>query len=174
MSRLRILRRQALVEIGWTIRILTEQPASILTPGVQMDQAEKRRSDVTNLDEQRDDRGLMDYRSHTDDDSCFGMETDIGSLARSTLAQALYCPAKNNSFTCPDDSSNESSVPTVPVGEGPVPLSGSSRAIIKHCLLKQILFALILAILQLPSIRTKSAASCESLQMKVSGRLLKC
>ena len=40
---------------------------------------------------QEGDQGLMDYRSQTEDDSCFGMETDTASVARSTLADALYC-----------------------------------------------------------------------------------
>ena len=46
---------------------------------------------------------------------------------------ALFCPAKDISLACPNDSSNESSIPTVPVERGPVQLSGSSRAIIKQC-----------------------------------------
>ena len=57
------------------------------------------------------------------------MEFETGSQARSTLAEALYCPAKVTIFTCPGDSSNESSVPIAPVDQGPVPLSGTSRAI---------------------------------------------
>ena len=77
--------------------------------------------------EQRVDRGPMDYRSHTDDFSCFGMETDTGSLAQSTLAQALYCPAEVSNNTCSYGSSNESNSPDVRTNPGPNPLSGTSR-----------------------------------------------
>ena len=75
----------------------------------------------------------MDYRSQTDDDPCFGMETDTGSLARSTLAQALYCPAEVQDIACPNNSSNESVPPEVRAEPGPNPLSATSRAIIKQC-----------------------------------------
>ena len=91
-----------------------------------MGQTEERGADASDLGEQ------MKYRSYTYDDSCSGMETDTGSIARSTLAQARYCPAKHESLACPNDSSNESSVPTVPVDRGPIPFSGSSRGIIKQ------------------------------------------
>ena len=112
---------------------LSEQPILVPECVAQTEQTTEGGLGATAPDEQRLDRGLMDYRSHTDDDSCFGMETDTGSIARSTLAQALYCPAKTISLACPNDSSNESSIPPVPVERGPVPLTGSCRAIIKQC-----------------------------------------
>ena len=62
----------------------------------------KRRPEATGLSEQGVDRGLMEFWSYTEDDSsCFGMETDTGSLARSTLAHALYCHTKPTDITCP-------------------------------------------------------------------------
>ena len=81
-------------------------------------------------DEQLSNQVPMDYRSQTDDDTCFGMETDTGSLARSTLAQALYRPAEVQNITYPGGSSSE----TVPSEDpGPNPLSATSRVIIKQC-----------------------------------------
>ena len=52
-----------------------------------MDQTGEGRPEATGLSEQGVDGGLMEYRSHTEDDFCVGMETDTGSLARSTLAR---------------------------------------------------------------------------------------
>ena len=78
-------------------------------------------------------RGLMDYRSHTDDDSRHDMDLETVSQARSTLADALHSPAKTTAIVCPGGSSNESSDIIAPVELGPTPLSGTSRAIVKHC-----------------------------------------
>ena len=78
------------------------------------------------------DRGQMDYRSNTDDDSRFDMEIEAGSQARSTLAEALRS-AKSTKIVCPVGSSNESSDHIAPVEPGPTALSGTSRAIIKQC-----------------------------------------
>ena len=61
------------------------------------------------------------------------MDLETGSQARSTLAAALYCPAKVTDITCPGDSSNESNVPVAPVDQGPAPFSGTSGAIIEQC-----------------------------------------
>ena len=69
--------------------------------------------------------------SQTDDDPCFGIETDTGSLAKSTLAHALYCPAEVRDIACPNDSGNESNTPDVRANPGPKPLSATSRVIIK-------------------------------------------
>ena len=66
-----------------------------------MNQTGEGRPEATGLSEQKVDRGLMEYRSYTEDDPCFGMETDTGSLARSTLAHALYCHKKTTEITCP-------------------------------------------------------------------------
>ena len=60
------------------------------------------------------------------------MDTDTGSLARSILAQALYCPTWPTDITCKLDSTNESSVPLPPEVTGPALLSSSSRLIIKQ------------------------------------------
>ena len=54
-------------------------------------------------------RGLMDYQSHTDDDSRLDMDFETVSQARSTLADALHSPAKTTTIACPGGSSNESS-----------------------------------------------------------------
>ena len=82
---------------------------------------------------QEGDQGLMDYRSQTEDDSCFGMETDTGSVARSTLADALYCQKPPTNISCPPGSSNESSTTQQPEVTGPAPLTSSSRLMIKKC-----------------------------------------
>ena len=96
-------------------------------------QQEKTEEEITeNIlhDEQLSNQVPMDYRSQTDDDTCFGMETDTGSLARSTLAQALYRPAEVQNITYPGGSSSE----TVPSEDpGPNPLSATSRVLIKQC-----------------------------------------
>ena len=82
---------------------------------------------------QEGDQGLMYYRSQTEDDSCFGMETDTGSIARSTLADALYCQKPPTNISCPPGSSNESSTSQQPEVTGPAPLTSSSRLMIKQC-----------------------------------------
>ena len=78
-------------------------------------------------------RGPMDYRYQTDEDSCFGMETDTGSMVRSNLGQALYSPTKVREIPCRDESSHDSSIPDLPPRTEPPPLSGTSRVIIKQC-----------------------------------------
>ena len=107
--------------------------ASTTSTVVQQEQTEEETAGNTSQDEQRSNRGPMDYRSQTDDDTCFGMETDTGSLARPTLAQALYRPAEIRNITCPDDSSSESVIPEVRKDPGPNPLSATSKVIIKQC-----------------------------------------
>ena len=47
---------------------------------------------------QEGDQVFMDYRSQTEDESCFGMEADTGSVAHSTLALAQ---ATNQHFLSP-------------------------------------------------------------------------
>ena len=74
---------------------------------VQQEQTEEETADNISHDEQLSNQVPMDYRSQTDEDTCFGMETDTGSMARSTLAQALYRPAEVQNITCPGDSSSE-------------------------------------------------------------------
>ena len=69
--------------------VATEQPTLMPDSATQPEHTEERRTEAFVLNEQRVDRGPMYYRSHTDDDSCFGMKNGTGSLARSTLAQAL-------------------------------------------------------------------------------------
>ena len=100
---------------------------------VQQEQTEEETAGNTSQDEQRSNRVPMDYRSQTDEDTCFGMETDTGSLARSTLAQALYRPAEIQNITCPGGSSSESVPSEVRKDPGPNPLSATSRVIIKQC-----------------------------------------
>ena len=97
-----------------------------------MDQTGEGRPEATGWSEQGVDGGLMEYRSHTEDDCCFGMDMDTGSLARSTLAHALY-HTKPTDITSPPESSNESSVPLPPEVTGCAPLTSSSRLIIKQC-----------------------------------------
>ena len=75
----------------------------------------------------------MDYRSQTEDESCPGMDTDTGSMARSTLAQALYSPSKPGNVSRPQTSSQDTSDPLPPEPRGPTPLSSTSRLIIKQC-----------------------------------------
>ena len=75
----------------------------------------------------------MDYRSQTEDDSCFGMETNTWSLVRSTLVQAIYCHKPPTDITYPPDSSNESSTPLPSEVTEPAPLTSSSRLMIKQC-----------------------------------------
>ena len=111
------------------------EPTEQLVPdsATQTEQTEERRSEDIGLNEQRVDRWPMDYWSHTDDDSCFGMETDTGSLEQSTLAQALFCPAEVRDLTGHNESSNESNSPDVWANSGTNPLSATSRVIIKQC-----------------------------------------
>ena len=111
-----------------------KEQATLMSNSVtQQGQTEEGTTKASVQNEQQVNRGLMDYRSQTDDDSCFGMETDTGSLARSTLAQAFYCPAEVRDIACPNDSSNESVPPEVRADPGPTPLSATSRSIIKQC-----------------------------------------
>ena len=84
-------------------------------------------------DENGDVQGQMDYRSQTEDESCPGMDTDTGSIARSTLAQALYSPSKPGNVSLPQTSSQDMSDPLPPEPRGPTPLSSTSRLIIKQC-----------------------------------------
>ena len=84
-------------------------------------------------DENGDIQGQMDYRSQTEDESCPGMDTDTGSMARSTLAQALYGPSKPGNVSLPRTSSQDMSDPLPPEPRGPTPLSSTSRLIIKQC-----------------------------------------
>ena len=84
-------------------------------------------------DENGDVQGQMDYRSQTEDESCPGMDTDTGSMARSTLAQALYSPSKPGNVCLPQTSSQDMSDPLPPEPRGPTLLSSTSRLIIKQC-----------------------------------------
>ena len=84
-------------------------------------------------DENGDIQGQMDYRSQTEDESCPGMDTDTGSMARSTLAQALYGPSKPGNVSLPLTSSQDMSDPLPPEPREPTPLSSTSRLIIKQC-----------------------------------------
>ena len=84
-------------------------------------------------DEYGDVQGQMDYRSQTEDESCPGMDTGTGSMARSTLAQALYSPSKPGNVSLPQTSSQDTSDPLPPEPRGPNPLSSTSRLIIKQC-----------------------------------------
>ena len=104
-------------------------PAS--TPVAQSDQTAEERLEATVVTEQEGDQGLMDYRSQAENDSCFGMETDTGSVAGSTLAQALYCQKPPTTISCPPDSCNESSTPLQLEATGAAPLTSSNRLIIK-------------------------------------------
>ena len=61
------------------------------------------------------------------------MDTDTGSMARSTLAQALYSPSKPTNVSLPHTSSQDTSEPVPPEPRGPTPLSSTSRLIIKQC-----------------------------------------
>ena len=94
-------------------------------------------SDVTPAtnptDEYGDVQGQMDYRFQTEDESCPGMDTDTGSMARSTLAQALYSPTKPGNVSLPQTSSQDTSEPLPPEPRGPTPLSSTSRLIFKQC-----------------------------------------
>ena len=67
---------------------------------VQQEQTEEEIAENISHDEHLSNQVPMDYRSQTDEDTCFGMETDTGSLARSTLAQALYRPSEVQNITC--------------------------------------------------------------------------
>ena len=100
---------------------------------VQQEQTEEETAGSISNDEQQSNQVPMDYRSQTDEDTCFGMETDTGSLARSTLAQALYRPAEVQNITCPGGSSSESVPSEVRKDPGPNLLSATSRVIIKQC-----------------------------------------
>ena len=100
---------------------------------VQQEQTEEETAENYSHDEQLSNQVPMDYRSQTDEDTCFGMETDTGSLARSTLAQALYRPAEIQNITCPGGSSSETVPSEVRKDPGPNPLSATSRVIIKQC-----------------------------------------
>ena len=111
----------------------TPDPALASIPVAQSGQKAEEGPETTAVVEQEGDRGLMDYRSQTEDDSCLGMETDTGSVAHSTLAQALYCQKPLTNISCPSDSSNESSTPLQPEVPGPAPLTSSSSLIIKQC-----------------------------------------
>ena len=84
-------------------------------------------------DENGDVQGQMDYRSQTEDESCPEMDTDTGSMARSTSAQALYSPSKPGNVSLPQTSSQDMSDPLPPEPRGPTPLSSTSRLIIKQC-----------------------------------------
>ena len=101
--------------------------------GPNVGQATESGSECLGTDTGSAGRGLMDYRTHTDDDSHFDMDLETGSQARSTLADALQSPAKTTIIVCPGGSSNESSDFIAPHEPGPTPLSGTSRAIIKQC-----------------------------------------
>ena len=83
-------------------------------------------------DEYGDVQGQMDYRSQTEDESCPGMDTDTRSMARSTLAQALYSPSKPTNVSLPHTSSRDTSEPVPPEPRGPTPRSSTSRLIIKQ------------------------------------------
>ena len=61
------------------------------------------------------------------------MDTDTGSMARSTLAEALYSPSKPTNVSLPHTSSQDTSEPVPPEPRGPTPLSSTSRLIIKQC-----------------------------------------
>ena len=106
---------------------------SIASTVVQQEQAEEETAENISHDEQLFNQVPMDYRSQTDEDTCFGMETDTGSLARSTLAQALYRPAEVQNIACPGGSSSETVPSEVRKDPGPNPLSATSRVIIKQC-----------------------------------------
>ena len=109
----------------------------VVTPAantvVQQEQTEEEIAENTSHDEQLSNQVPMDYRSQTDEDTCFGMETDTGSLARYTLAQALYRPAVVQNITCPGGSSSETVPSEVRKDPGSNPLSSTSRVIIKQC-----------------------------------------
>ena len=106
---------------------------SVSVPVVQLNSAIEEVQETATAMTQEGDQGLMDYRSQTEDDSCFGMETDTGSVARSTLADALYCQKPPTNFSCHPGSSNESSTSQQPEVTGPAPLTSSSRLMIKQC-----------------------------------------
>ena len=117
-----------------SVQVLGTTPdlAPIPAPAVQSGQTGEGRPETTALSEQEGDQGLMDSRSQTADDSCFGMENDTGSIARSTLAQAFYCQKPPTNISCPPDSSNESRTPVPPEPTSPAPLTSSSRLIMKQ------------------------------------------
>ena len=99
----------------------SEQATLISDSAIQQGQTEEGTTEASARNEQQVNRGPMDYRSLTDDDSCFGMETENGSLARSTLAQALHCPAEVREIAYPNDFSNESVPPEVRADPGQNP-----------------------------------------------------
>ena len=115
--------------------LIDPMPSETLVPNSasQQEKVEGGAAGSSEQGEREVNRGNMDYRSQTDDESCYGMETDTGSLARSTLAQALYCPGETRDVARPSDSSNESVPPEVRAEAGPSPLSATSRVIIKQC-----------------------------------------
>ena len=88
---------------------------------------------TNSTDEYGDVQGQMDYRSQTEDESCPGMDIDTGSMARSTLAQALYSPSKPGNVSLPQTSSQDTSDPLPHDSRGPTPLFSTSRLIIKQC-----------------------------------------
>ena len=116
--------------IGLVEQVL-EEPQ--VTPNLQGAQEERQEIDASGSGDPQVSKGPMDYRYQTDEDSCFEMETDTGSMARSTLGQALYCPAKVREISCRDESSHDSNVADLPPITDPPPLSGTSRVIIKQC-----------------------------------------
>ena len=116
--------------IGLVEQVL-EEPQ--VTPNLQGAQEGRQEIDASGSGDLQVSKGPMDYRYQTDEDSCFEMETDTGSMARSTLGQALYCPAKVREISCRDESSHDSNVADLPPNTDPPPLSGTSRAIIKQC-----------------------------------------
>ena len=80
----------AQLEVEETDDACVPQPKCMSRAAVtQIEQLAEGCSGIFGTDTPSVERGLMDYRSNTNDDSRFGMAFETGSQARSTLAEAL-------------------------------------------------------------------------------------
>ena len=79
----------------------------------------------------QDDIDPKNNASDFDEDFTTDVDFETSSQARSTLVDALHCPARVENFENSEDSSNSTATPVCEARK-PGPLSGSSRAKIKQ------------------------------------------